>query len=87
MFRHVANPQRGNLIGWTTIDHLPAEKHATFTRRQQPDDRLKRRRLACAVAAEQCRDAATRHAQRHAFQNVELADEGVDRFDLKEIVG
>jgi hypothetical protein len=78
VFRHVAQAKARDLVRRQMVDARTFEGDLALARWHQPHDRLERRRLAGAVAAEQRHDLAGAGFQRNAVENMSAAVVGVE---------
>src|SRR5690606_35548700 len=78
LLRHVADAHLRDLVGAQPVNRHAVEHDLARAGRRQADDAAQGGRLARAVAPQQHGDAARRYLDRHAFQDVKLADEGVN---------
>ena len=77
-------PLRAISRGGTPRELLARQHDATGLCADDADDRLQQRRLAGAVAAEQRDDLALVHRERRFLDDVALAVERVDAFDVEQ---
>ena len=82
-FRNVADAHAHDAVRRPAGDVLAGEQHVAAPRRGEADDRAQRGGLADAVAAEHGGDAAGRHLQVHALQDVALAVIGMQALDAQ----
>ena len=80
-FRHVADAHPHDAVRRPAGDVPAGEQHLPAARRGQADDRAHGRGLADAVAAEHGGDAAGRHLQVDALQDMTLAVIGMQALD------
>jgi hypothetical protein len=65
-------------------DLLPVEAHGAVPRRDDPEDRLQRRRLPGRVATEQADELPLADDEVDSLEDVDLAVEGIDGLELEE---
>jgi hypothetical protein len=82
-FRDVADAHPRDAVRGPACDILAGEQHVAAARRGEADDRAQGGGLADPVAAEHGRDAAGRHLQLHALQDVTLAVIGMQALDAQ----
>jgi len=78
LLRHPRDAEPGQPVGRHARQVAPVEGDAAGRPAHHPHDRLERRRLAHAVAAEQADHLTRAHLDRHAVEHVRLAVVGVD---------
>ena len=80
----VADAEAKEPVGRLAGDDVAVEADRPSAGRREPHDRAERGGLAGAVAAEQRRDLAARHLERHAAEDLALAVEGLESLDREQ---
>ena len=82
---YVSQSETADLERFQSLYRLPLEGDLALRGSDQADDRLDRRRLACAVAAEQRHDFASTNLERNFGQDLRPTVEGVDTGQLEDL--
>ena len=82
---YVSQSETADLERFQSLYRLPLEGDLALRGSNQADDRLDRRRLACAVAAEQRHDLASTNLERNVGQDLRPTVEGVDTGQLEDL--